>query len=170
MTDYLDFDTEDDEQETGDDQVVLSRAQLNDLQAKARRAKKAEESASEASSLKREVAFLKAGIQTDAGVGALLYRAYDGELTAEAIKAAAVEYGIVDAPVAEAPAVPDAEQQATSERQTLAAGAEADVPPVPDAVTEARRITMDAFEKGASEEEALAQGFMALAKFGEWQS
>jgi hypothetical protein len=167
VTDYLDIDI-DDEQDGGDDQIVLSRAQLNDLQAKARRAKKAEES--EAAVLKREVAFLKAGIATDKGVGALLYKAYDGELSVDAIKAAAVEYGIGDAPVADSPEVPETEQTATSERQNLAAGAEADVPPVPDAIAEAQKVTIQAFEAGASEEEALAQGFMALAKHGEWRS
>jgi hypothetical protein len=169
VTDYLDIDIDDDEQDGGDDQVVLSRSQLNDLQAKARRAKKAEESASEAAVLKREVAFLKAGITTEKGVGALLYKAYDGDLTVDAIKSAAAEYGIGDAPVIDAPEVPETEQTATTERQNLAAGAEADVPPVPDAIAEAKKVTMAAFEKGASEEEALAQGFMALAQHGEWR-
>lgn len=169
MTDFLDIDIDDDEQGGEDDGILVSRSQLNDLQAKARRAKKAEESASEASALKREIAFLKAGITTDKGVGALLYKAYDGDLSVEAIRTAAAEYGIGEAPVADTPEVPETEQTATTERQNLAAGAEADVPPVPDAVLEAKKVTMAAFEKGASEEEALAQGFMALAQHGEWR-
>lgn len=169
MTDYLDIDIDNDDQDGGDEQIVLTRSQLNDLQAKARRAKKADESASEAAVLKREVAFLKAGITTDKGVGALLYKAYDGDLTVDAIKAAAAEYGIGEIPVEAAQEVPAGEQVATAERQNLADGAEADVPPVPDAVAEARKVTMEAFEQGASEEEALAKGFMALAQHGEWR-
>lgn len=167
MADFTDIDIEDEDQD-GDDQIVVSRSQLNDLQAKARRAKKADESASETVSLRREVAFLKAGIDTSQGVGALLYKAYDGELTPDAIKTVALEYGLGDGPATATPEVPETEQASTSERQNLSSGAAADVPPNPDAILEATKVTKEAFDRGASEEEALAQGFMALAKHGTW--
>lgn len=167
MADFTDIDIDDEEMD-GDDQIVVSRSQLNDLQAKARRAKKADESATETVGLRREVAFLKAGIDTSQGVGALLYKAYDGELSPDAIKTIALEYGIGDGPDIVAPDVPLTEQASTSERQNLSSGAAADVPPNPDAIIEAQKVTKEAFDRGASEEEALAQGFMALAKHGTW--
>lgn len=46
--------------------------------------------------LQRENAFLKAGIP-DTPQGRLLQKAYDGEPTAEAIRQAAVEFGVLDA-------------------------------------------------------------------------
>jgi len=42
----------------------------------------------------RELAFLKAGIDTETGPGKLLAKAYDGDLDPEAIKTYAQEYGI----------------------------------------------------------------------------
>lgn len=42
----------------------------------------------------RELAFVKAGIDTENGVGKLLAKTYDGELDPEAIKTYAQEYGI----------------------------------------------------------------------------
>jgi hypothetical protein len=49
----------------------------------------------EAEAAKRELAFLKAGIDLDSPGGKLLAKAYDGAPTVEAIKAAAVEYGVI---------------------------------------------------------------------------
>jgi len=41
----------------------------------------------ELDAMKREMAFLKAGVDTDTKAGQLLYKAYDGELETEAIQA-----------------------------------------------------------------------------------
>lgn len=72
--------------------------------------------------VRREMAFLKAGIDTDTKAGQLLLRAYDGELTVEAIKTEADELGLF-----KAPAVPTAvaqetratDEAASAERQAL---------------------------------------------------
>ena len=57
------------------------------------RAKEATEARAELDSLRRELAFTKAGIP-ESGVGALLRKAYDGENDPEAIRRVADEYGI----------------------------------------------------------------------------
>lgn len=57
----------------------------------------------EAELAKKELAFVKAGINTDTKPAQALLRAYDGELTAEAIKAEAADWGLVDAPKAPEP-------------------------------------------------------------------
>lgn len=44
---------------------------------------------------RRELALIKAGIDTESGQGKLFAKAYDGELTVEAIKAQAEEYGLI---------------------------------------------------------------------------
>ena len=72
----------------------------------------------EAAAARKELAFLKAGVDTDSPQGKLLAKAYDGELTADAVKAAAVEFGII-AP--DSPAVPAAEL-AAHDRIAAAAG------------------------------------------------
>lgn len=74
---------------------------------------------------KRELAFAKAGVDTESGVGALLFKAYDGELTVEAIKAQASELGI-GAPPAEpgdaTPPPPAVDTSQTQARLDLAQG------------------------------------------------
>ena len=67
------------------------RKQLREAE---RTRKEASEAMAELSSLKREMAFTKAGIP-EHGTGNLLRKAYDGELTPEAIRKAAEEYGIL---------------------------------------------------------------------------
>lgn len=54
---------------------------------------KAAELAAELESVKRELALTNAGVPSQ-GTGALFRKAYDGELTAEAIQASMAEYGI----------------------------------------------------------------------------
>ena len=57
---------------------------IKELRDAADRGKKASQ---ELDSMKREMAFLKAGVDTDTKVGQLLYKAYDGELDTESIQA-----------------------------------------------------------------------------------
>lgn len=57
---------------------------------------KAEKYDNEVEPLRRENAFLKAGIP-DTPQGRLLQKAYDGEPTVEAIRQFAVEHGVIDA-------------------------------------------------------------------------
>ena len=60
------------------------------------KAKLADQVASEKSVLERKVAILEAGVNTTTPVGAMFLKSYDGELTTEAIKAAAAEVGLVE--------------------------------------------------------------------------
>lgn len=48
----------------------------------------------EADRARRELAFAKAGIDTESGVGKLAFNSYDGEPTKDAVLAFAAEYGI----------------------------------------------------------------------------
>ena len=49
-------------------------------------ADRGKEAIAERDQLKREVAFMKAGVDTDSKAGQLLFKAYDGELDADSIK------------------------------------------------------------------------------------
>ena len=57
---------------------------IKELRDAADRGKKATQ---ELDAMKREMAFLKAGVDTDTKAGQLLYKAYDGDLETEAIQA-----------------------------------------------------------------------------------
>lgn len=79
--------------------------------------------------LKREMAFLKAGVDTESKAGQLLFKAYDGELDTESIKTEAAELGLFKSSQESAPLVEQVspeDRQATTERQALA---ETSVPP-----------------------------------------
>lgn len=65
----------------------------------------------ERDALKRENAFLKAGVNPEDSKAKWLVKGYDGELTPEAIKQAAVEAGLLEVDD-EADDIPDAERQA----------------------------------------------------------
>jgi ribosomal protein L12E/L44/L45/RPP1/RPP2 len=65
----------------------------------------------EKAALARENAFLKAGINTDDPKLAYFYKGYDGEMTPEAIKQAAITAGFLSAPAA------DPQQQAALQSQ-----------------------------------------------------
>ena len=77
---------------------------IKDLREAAERGRKATQ---ELEDMKREMAFIKAGVDTDSKAGQLLYKAYDGELETELIQAEASELGIlkgdVQAPQQESP-------------------------------------------------------------------
>ena len=97
---------------------------IKDLRDAAERGKKATQ---ELDAMKRGMAFLKAGVDTDTKAGQLLYKAYDGELETDLLRAEAAELGILreaSAPVQEMS--DDSDRQATQERRALAANT---VPP-----------------------------------------
>jgi hypothetical protein len=56
--------------------------------------------AEEAAAAKRELAFMKVGIDLESPVGKLFAKAYDGDVSPEAVSAAAAEYGILKPPPA----------------------------------------------------------------------
>lgn len=96
-TDEEDFLTEETEesQESGKD-----RKWIRDLE---KRAKQADQIKAEAESAKRELSFLKAGINLDTPQGKLFAKAYDGEFTVDAVRAAAEEYGVIESSKPEIP-------------------------------------------------------------------
>lgn len=104
-TENEDFSTEEELQET-EASEAKDRKWVRDLE---KRAKGAEQAKAEADAAKRELAFLKAGIDTDTPQGKLFQKAYDGEFSVDAVRKAAEEYGVL-APIA--PEIPAAELDA----------------------------------------------------------
>jgi flagellar biosynthesis/type III secretory pathway protein FliH len=82
------------------------------------------EAIQERDQLKREVAFMKAGVDTDSKAGQLLFKAYDGELETESIQAEWQELVPTPVPVEEPePAqeiVDETDTQVAEQRQALA--------------------------------------------------
>lgn len=111
--DDLDFQ---DESETPEPSQNRDRKWVRDLE---RRAKDADRVRAEAESAKRELALLKAGIDVNTPQGKLFAKAYDGEYTVDAVKAAATEYGVLEAA---APAIPADEFAAMNRIASAAAG------------------------------------------------
>jgi ribosomal protein L12E/L44/L45/RPP1/RPP2 len=115
MTDIYaeeDFDTE--ESDSGNEETPRG------LRRAANKGKKLE---SENQQLKRELAFFKAGIDTDDPRMRYFVKGYDGELTAEAVRGAATEAGFLQ----QAPSGPDPQAMAINSAQqrvmTASAGA-----------------------------------------------
>jgi hypothetical protein len=160
---------DDDEDLEPDEQMTLSAQQYNDLQANARKGRKVDELALEAAAAKRELAFMKAGIPPnllDGELGKMFAKSYDGELTAEAVIAAATAVGLLEVPASDAPpastATPD-EIAGAGERRDLADGA--NVPPgneTPNPQVRAVEVARAALDKGATEEDALAAGIATI--------
>ena len=71
------------------------RKMEKELKASKAELKAANDAKSEGELAKRELNFIKAGINTDSPQGKLLLRAYDGENSVDAIKAAGEEYGLI---------------------------------------------------------------------------
>lgn len=69
---------------------------------------------------RREIQFTKAGIPEN-GLGALFRKAYDGDATAESIRKAAEEYGILQAPVAQTTEAPTTDSELEALRRTQGA-------------------------------------------------
>ena len=74
----------------------------------------------ELDAMKREMAFLKAGVDTDTKAGQLLYKAYDGDLETDAIKAEWQELVPGLAEPAPAETVDATDTQVAQQRQELA--------------------------------------------------
>jgi hypothetical protein len=72
--------------------VESQESSIKDLREAATRGRQASQ---ELESVKREMAFLKAGVDTDSKAGQLLFKAYDGDLEADLIRAEAEELGIL---------------------------------------------------------------------------
>ena len=82
------------------------------------------EAIQERDQLKREMAFMKAGVDTDSKAGQLLFKAYDGELETESIQAEWQELVPTPVPVVEPEPTQDivneTDTQVAEQRQALA--------------------------------------------------
>ena len=92
----------DEELETTDETTEPSRDSRQFVRKLEQRAKdgdrakrEADEAKAEALNAKRELALMKAGIDLDSPQGKLFAKAYDGEISVEAVKASAAEYGLI---------------------------------------------------------------------------
>ena len=72
---------------------------------------------------RRELAMVRAGLDLDSPTGKLFAKAYDGETSVEAVKAAAAEYGLIEAPQPSPEEL--SQQQALQRLSTAAQGAAA---------------------------------------------
>lgn len=115
-----DFEFEDEAQDQATRNPV--RARMRELED---RNKALEAQAKEAEAAKRELAFVKAGVDPDAAGAKWFVKGYDGEFTAEAIRAAAEEASLIPSQKKEVAA----EQQAWNRvAQASRAGEASDVP------------------------------------------
>ena len=87
---YEDTETEDEESDEGERYVRMTRADIRKLEKSGEKSSKLE---SEKAEMARELAFLKAGVDTESKVGKLLMKGWEGELDVEAIAAEAAEIG-----------------------------------------------------------------------------
>lgn len=113
-----------------DDEVVEQvdknpvRARMRELESEV---KALRDKAAEADRLQRELAFSKAGIPLDSPMSKYFVKAYDGEITAEAIRKAAEEVNLVQP---QKPSPDDSEQRAWARLQKAGAGAQTSDPVV----------------------------------------
>ena len=92
---------------------------IKELREAADRGKKASQ---ELDQMKREMAFLKAGVDTDSKAGQLLFKAYDGDLETDLIRIEAEELGILkDAAPPPESENSEADVRVAQERRDLAA-------------------------------------------------
>lgn len=121
MSEYEDFDSEfDDQTETEPTQNPV-RARMKQLEKEARELRK---QVAEFSATQRELAFVKAGIDPASPQAKYFVKGYDGELTPEAIREAAVEAQLITPLASE-----DADKQAWKQSNRIAAGSESAPPP-----------------------------------------
>lgn len=144
----------------------IPRSRVRSLEKKAERYEAAEKDANDA---KRELAFLKAGVDVDDPKGALLFRAYDGDLDVAAIQASWAELnpGMGDGLPLEEGGDPVALEVArnVTQQSERAALATSSLPVTLDAQqlparTEARQAAEEARRQGATTDETMG-GFLA---------
>lgn len=163
MSDQDDFDVDDDNIDPATQEVVRQPTpQISRKEAKAQ--------AAELVKVQRELALVKAGIDTDSALGKMFARSYDGEMSADAVKAAWTEIAPAPAtPTTDEPAFttpdPDLSSDATStaERTALAnGGANPDIAPKPDPRVTGEAAFKAAVDAGGTEASALAGFFDTL--------
>lgn len=106
---------------------------------------------------RRKLAFMDAGIDLDTPTGKLFADAYQGDLTTEAVKAKASEYGIIEPPKTET-ATPEEQAAAEEIVQATVGAPEGGQKPPPDPsfpYQEGRRV----YQEMGDREQALAAHF-----------
>jgi len=112
----------------------------------------------EADLAKKELAFVKAGINTDTKPAQALLRSYDGDLTTEAIQAEAREWSLLDTPApAEKPDYSAEAEQQDMRDQLSDGGAAPDTKPQVSLVEQAFKEFHADREGGKSQTEATNQ-------------
>lgn len=149
-TDYAsddDLDADDDLQDDGGSKVTLDRQRIRSLERDAKQARKAAE---ENARLQRDLAFIKAGIDTDDPKLAYFVRGYDGEISPDAIRAAAEQAGFLTPSQ-------DTQDAAAQERLSAAsAGATSTIPPAANS-DEARIAELHEAARTGGKEAVLAK-------------
>lgn len=153
-----DFDGED-LTENDDDSENVTTMKVSDLKNLRRAANNASKNNAELAQAKKDLAFLRAGVDVDSAIGKLFTKAYDGDLDPAVIKEQAGEVGALitgtTPPVTETSE--EGETQSTQERQNLANGAAGDenleVDPIKASLDSARQN----MKNGMSEEDAMAE-------------
>lgn len=150
----------------GDDELVRTlRSRLRE-EAAGRKAAEADKAKAA-----KEAAFIKLGIDTSKGAGKLFYESYDGELTAEAVKATAESYELSfesqEQPTTEATSESNEEGEVVSEEERAAheqiqqatSGAPASEKTKVDPFKEVADVAAEADAQGATFEDRFAKAF-----------
>ena len=124
-------------------------------------ADRGKEAIAERDQLKREIAFMKAGVDTDSKAGQLLFKAYDGELDTESIKAEWQELAPTPVPVVEPePAqetVTKTDTQVSEQRQALAEDSVSVESTTPSPYDQGFQEFKTAWDSGKPKDEAAAK-------------
>ena len=152
--------TDDNDDFQDDDNTGETPAQLREA------ANRAKQHKAEAEAAKRELAFVKAGIDTDSKLGKLLLASYDGELTVDAIKEYTSDLpgftGTTTDGDGDGETLEDGETNSTGERNSLAGDAQGDIQQNPDPREEARKTANQLIQDGGSVEDARATQFAMI--------
>lgn len=129
-----------------------SKESKNEENLKALREKAAQ--ADSIPTIQKELAMVKAGIDTETPMGKFFFEGYKGELTKEAVVSAAQELGLLEKPAVE-PGTTTEEQSSTKERQKLVTGAaEAGLQSGKHPIEEAKEASKRILDEGGTFEQA----------------
>lgn len=119
----------------------------------------------EAEAARRELAFVKAGVDTDSKLGKLLLKTYEGELTSEAIRTEALELGAIKETSTESETTASDEEQAQSRaRRDLATESGAASQETEDPRVSAQKAFRAAMDGGDTRETAAGAAFAEMLK------
>ena len=148
---------------TTDDDTSGESQENPNLKLLREKAKTADEALKQVADLSRKLAVIESGIDAETPMGKLFLKAYDGEASADAIKAAAAEYGILPKG-APAEVVEDSTDSGTEVREALADASPADTGESPDPNMTARDLFNKGMADGMTEEAAAGLMVSSLAQ------